>query len=198
MKNLKNIEKLTDAFASLPGIGKKTAERLAYSLVEMKSEDVNTFAETLTTAKKEIKHCPICGLYTEDEICDICNDKTRDQSKIIVVAYPKDAYAFEKLETYNGLYHVLGGVFSAIKGVGMSDLNIDSLIKRVNQGKIKEVIIATNPTIEGETTALYVHKLLENKNVNVSRLAYGLPAGGSLEYADALTLSKALEGRKKL
>ncbi len=198
MKELKSINNLIDAFKLLPGVGHKSAEKMAYSVLDMSPENVQNFSNALLEVKKNIHHCPICGVFTEDNVCEICSNESRDKSKIIVVSYPKDVNAFEKLGTYNGLYHVLNGVLSAINGVSVDDLNISSLLDRISEGKVKEVIIATNPTTEGETTALYLAKILENFNVNVSRLAYGLPMGGHLEYADSLTLSKALEGRKKI
>lgn len=198
MKELKSINNLIDAFKQLPGVGHKSAEKMAYSVLDMSPESVENFSNALLEVKKNIHHCPICGVFTEDEICEICSNEGRDKSKIVVVSYPKDVNAFEKLGTYNGLYHVLNGVLSAINGVSVDDLNISSLLDRISEGNIEEVIIATNPTTEGETTALYLAKILENSNVNVSRLAYGLPMGGHLEYADSLTLSKALEGRKKI
>ena len=198
MKELKSITKLTDSFARLPGVGHKSAEKMAYSVLDMSDEDIMVFADALTSVKKAIHKCPICGSLTEDDICEICKDDTRDKQSIIVVSYPKDVVAFEKLNTYKGKYHVLGGALSAVNGVGIEDLNIDSLFKRIKDNEVKEIIIATNPTLEGETTALYLAKLLEKFDVNVTRLAYGLPMGGHLEYADSLTLSKALEGRKKI
>ena len=198
MKELKSIQKLTDAFARLPGVGHKSAEKMAYSVLEMDEEVVSTFSDALLEVKRNIHHCPKCGNYTEDEYCEICTNENRDKTKIIVVSYPRDINAFEKIKSFDGVYHVLGGVLSAVNGVGINDLNIDSLFKRIEEDDIKEVILATNPTTEGETTALYLAKLLEGKNVNVSRLAYGLPMGGYLEYADSLTLSRALEGRKKI
>lgn len=198
MKELKSVNNLIDAFKLLPGVGHKSAEKMAYSVLDMSPENVQNFSNALLEVKKNIHHCPICGVFTEDNVCEICSNESRDKSKIIVVSYPKDVNAFEKLGTYNGLYHVLNGVLSAINGVAVDDLNISSLLDRISEGNVKEVIIATNPTTEGETTALYLAKILENFNVNVSRLAYGLPMGGHLEYADSLTLSKALEGRKKI
>lgn len=198
MKELKSIEKLTDSFSRLPGVGHKSAEKMAYSVLEMNDEDVELFSSALKEAKRAVHKCPICGALTEDDICEICADEARDKTKIIVVSYPKDVVAFEKLNSYNGKYHVLGGALSAINGVGIEDLNIDTLLKRIKEDGVKEVIIATNPTTEGETTALYLAKILENFDVSLTRLAYGLPMGGHLEYADALTLSKALEGRKKI
>ena len=198
MKDLKSINKLIDAFARLPGVGHKSAEKMAYSVLDMDEETVDVFCDALKDVKQKIHHCPICGTFTEDDICEICSDSSRDKSKIVVVSYPKDVNAFEKLGTYKGQYHVLGGVLSAVNGVGVEDLNIESLIKRIKEDKVQEIIIATNPTTEGETTALYLAKILEDLNINISRLAYGLPMGGHLEYADSLTLSKALEGRKKI
>ena len=198
MKELKSVAKLVDSFAKLPGVGHKSAEKMAYSVLEMQDEDVEMFSDALKELKRNVHHCPICGNYTEDDVCEICQDENRDKTKIIVVSYPKDVASFERLGVYNGRYHVLGGVLSAVNGVGINDLNIVDLEKRIKEDKVQEIIIATNPTTEGETTALYLAKILENKNVNVTRLAYGLPMGGHLEYADSLTLSKALEGRKKI
>lgn len=198
MKELKSVERLIDSFAKLPGVGHKSAEKMAYSVLNMKIDDISEFSNALTNVKNKVHHCPICGSYTENEICDICSDNSRNHQQIIVVSYSKDVIAFENLNTFSGVYHVLNGVISAVNGVGINDLNIPSLLKRINDENIKEVIIATNPTTEGETTALYLAKILETKNIIVSRLAYGLPMGGHLEYADALTLGKALEGRKKI
>lgn len=198
MKELKSVTKLVDSFSKLPGVGHKSAEKMAYSVLEMQEEDVEMFSDALKELKRNVHHCPICGNYTEDDVCEICQDENRDKTKIIVVSYPKDVASFERLGIYNGRYHVLGGVLSAVNGVGINDLNIVDLEKRIKDDGVQEIIIATNPTTEGETTALYLAKILENKNVNVTRLAYGLPMGGHLEYADSLTLSKALEGRKKI
>ena len=198
MKELKSVTKLIESFSRLPGVGHKSAEKMAYSVLEMADEDVEMFSEALVELKRNVHHCPICGTYTEDEVCEICSDENRDKTKIIVVSYPKDVASFEKLGVYNGRYHVLGGVLSAVNGVGINDLNIAGLEKRIKKDGVQEIIIATNPTTEGETTALYLARILEKDNVNVTRLAYGLPMGGHLEYADSLTLSKALEGRKKI
>ena len=198
MKELKSITKLIESFSRLPGVGHRSAEKMAYSVLEMADEDVEMFSDALRELKRNVHHCPICGAYTEDDICEICADVGRDKTKIIVVSYPKDAASFEKLGVYNGRYHVLGGVLSAVNGVGISDLHISDLENRIKEDGVEEIIIATNPTTEGETTALYLAKILEKQNVNVTRLAYGLPMGGHLEYADSLTLSKALEGRKKI
>ena len=198
MDKLKSIEKLTDAFSKLPGVGHKSAEKMAYSVLELSDEDVNEFSDALKDAKSKVHKCPNCGILTEGELCDICRDEGRSKERTIVVSYPKDVMGFEKLGTYNGVYHVLGGTLSAVNGVGIEDLTITSLLERIERDHVKEIILATNPTIDGETTALYIAKLLEGKDIEVSRLAYGLPMGGHLEYADSLTLSKALEGRKKI
>ena len=198
MKELKSITKLTDSFQRLPGIGHKTAEKMAYQVLEMNDDTVEYFSNALKEVKANIHHCPICGAYTENDICEVCADESRDKTKILVVSYPKDVIAFEKIGSFNGVYHVLGGVLSSVSGVGIDDLNISSLFERAKEQNVSEIIIATNPTTEGETTALYLAKILENTNIKVTRIAYGLPLGGHLEYADALTLSKALEGRKKI
>ena len=198
MEKLKSVEKLTDSFAKLPGVGHKSAEKMAYSVLEMSDEDVELFSNTLKEVKSKVHKCPICGILTEKDVCEICSDASRKKDKIIVVSYPKDVLGFEKLGTYDGVYHVLGGALSSVNGIGIEDLAISPLLERIEKDNVKEIILATNPTIDGETTALYIAKLLEGKDVNVSRLAYGLPMGGHLEYADSLTLSKALEGRKKI
>jgi recombination protein RecR len=196
--DLKALVRLQESLAKLPSIGKKSAERMAFAMLEMEDEDLNEFADAIKDLKTKIHQCPICGNITEDDECYICKDDSRDRETILVVSSPKDVIAFENAEGYHGLYHVLGGTISISKGKGIEDLNIASLLKRVECDNIKEVIIATNPTVDGETTALYLAKLLENKGVNVTRLAYGLPMGGNLDYADALTLAKAIEGRRKI
>ena len=198
MKELKSFKRVVDSFKRLPSVGLKSAERMAYSLLTMDKEDIEEFAASLIELKDKIHPCPICGVYTEDEICEICQDSTRDQSTLIVFSYEKDVAAFERSDSLHGLYHVLNGVLSAVNGVGINDLRIDSLLERVSKGEIKEVILATNPTIEGETTALFLAKLLESYDVKVTRLAYGMPMGGHLDYADELTIEKALQGRTKL
>ena len=198
MKELKSISKLVDSFQRLPGIGHKTAEKMAYQVLEMKDENVEYFSNALKEVKANIHHCPICGAYTEDEVCDVCSNELRDKTKILVVSYPKDVIAFEKIGSFDGVYHVLNGALSSINGVTVNDLNIEKLFHRIKDQKVEEVIIATNPNTEGETTALYLAKILQNTGVKITRIAYGLPLGGHLEYADALTLSKALEGRNKI
>ena len=198
MSDLKALVRLQESLAKLPSVGKKSAERMAYAMLEMDDEDLKEFSDAIRELKEKIHYCPVCGNITEDEQCEICQDENRDRTTLMVVSSPKDVMAFENAEGYRGLYHVLGGTISLSKGKGIEDLNIPSLLKRVDSGEIKEIIIATNPTVDGETTALYLAKLLENKNVNVTRLAYGLPMGGNLDYADALTLAKAIEGRRKI
>lgn len=196
--DLKALVRLQESLSKLPSIGKKSAERMAFAMLEMEDEDLNEFADAIKELKTKIHICPICGNITEDDECYVCKDDSRDRETILVVSSPKDVIAFENAEGYHGLYHVLGGTISISKGKGIEDLNISSLLKRVEENNIKEVIIATNPTVDGETTALYLAKLLENKGANVTRLAYGLPMGGNLDYADALTLAKAIEGRRKI
>ena len=198
MKELNSIAKLTDSFQRLPGIGHKTAEKMAYQILEMKDENVEYFANALREVKTKIHHCPVCGAYTEDDLCDICANDMRDKTKIMVVAYPKDVIAFEKIGVYDGVYHVLGGVLSSINGITINELNITSLFDRIKSQNVSEIIVATPPNTEGETTALYLARVLQNTGVSVTRIAYGLPLGGHLEYADALTLTKALEGRNKI
>ena len=198
MKELNSIAKLTDSFQRLPGIGHKTAEKMAYQILEMKDENVEYFANALKDVKAKIHHCPICGSYTEDDLCEVCANEMRDKTKIMVVAYPKDVIAFEKIGAFDGVYHVLGGVLSSVNGITTSDLNISSLFDRIKTQNASEIIVATPPNTEGETTALYLARVLGETGVIVTRIAYGLPLGGHLEYADALTLTKALEGRNKI
>lgn len=198
MEKLAALTRLEDSLSKLPSIGKKSAERLAYALLDMSDDDINEFAHALSELKTNIHHCSICGNLSENEICDVCKDESRDTSTLLVVSYPKDIIAFENSEGYHGLYHVLNGVISPSKGINLDNLNYASLISRLEEGHIKEVILATNPTIEGETTALYLAKKLEPYNVNVTRLAYGLQMGGNLDYTDSITLGKAIEGRRKI
>ncbi len=198
MKELPSIIALTESFAKLPGVGVKTAERMAYAVLNMDKDDRAMFSKSINNVGDKVHRCPICGLYTEDDECEICSSNSRDRSILCVIAEPKDAYAIEKTQSYFGLYHVLGGLINASRGIGPNDIALDSLLERVRNGNIKEVIIATSATIEGQTTALFIAKILEPLNVSVTRLATGLPAGGSLDYADSLTLTRAFEGRKKL
>ncbi len=198
MRELNSFQNLVEAFRRLPSIGQKSAERMAYAIIEMNDDDVDFFASSLKEVKKKIHPCKRCGIYCESSLCEICQDENRDQHTLVVVSYEKDVQAFEKIDGFRGIYHVLNGVLSAVKGIGVQDLRIDSLLKRLETEDIHEIIIATSPTIEGETTALFIAKLLEKYPIQITRLAYGLPMGGHLDYADSLTLSKAIEGRTKL
>lgn len=198
MNYTKSFEELIEALKKLPGVGYKSAERMAYQILEMNSFDANEFSKALMDAKTKIHKCKVCGCLTEDDLCEVCSDSKRDQTTICVVTYPKDVYAIDKTNSYNGLYHVLNGVISPANGIGPSDLTINELLKRVAKGSVKEVILATNPTAEGETTALYISKMLEKYNVIVSRIAYGVPLGANLDYTDEFTILKALEGRRKI
>lgn len=192
-----SIEKLIESFKLLPSVGQKTAERYAMAILEMSKENVDDFIGALEKATTEIKRCSICGNLTEKEHCEICDDPKRDKSTICVVQQPKDLIAIEKTGSYNGLYHVLYGAISPIKGILPEDLNMQSLFERIN-GDIREVIIATNPTMEGDTTALYLNKVLKKyPELTITRLANGLPMGGNLDYADEVTLTRAFTGRVK-
>ncbi|MEG1474281.1 MAG: recombination mediator RecR [Longicatena sp.] len=193
----KKFEALVECFRRLPGVGLKTAERYAFETIEWNKETIDTFIKSLDDVKEGLKKCSICGNLSEHDICDICKDGTRDKKTVCVVQSAKDVIAMEKTREYSGVYHVLNGVISTSKGVLPEDINIASLLTRVNE-ETKEIIIATNPTVEGETTALYLSKLLERYNVPVTRIAHGLPMGGHLDYADELTLIKAIEGRKQM
>lgn len=198
MKTLNSIEHLINSLHKLPGVGKKGAERMAYALLEKEKDELLDFANALQEVSSTIKKCPVCGIYTEDEICSICADENRDDSTLMVVSYFKDVLAFEANNSFNGKYHILDGAISTSKGITIDDLNVENLYKRLSEGKIKEVILATNPNLDGETTALYLAKKLEKFDVTITRLAYGLQIGGALDYTDSLTLSKALEGRRKI
>lgn len=191
------FQDLVDCFKRLPGIGSKSAERLTYYVLSMEKDYVNDFSKAIGNIQDKIHYCKKCGHICEGEICDICMDHDRDQSVICVVEESKDVFAMEKIKEYNGVYHVLHGTMSIMDGKTMDDLNIDSLFERLDDS-IKEVIIATNPTRDGETTALYLAKLLAKRNINTSRIANGLPIGSNIDYADELTLLKSLEGRKKI
>ncbi|MBR7164538.1 MAG: recombination protein RecR [Clostridia bacterium] len=192
------IARLIEEFAKMPGIGKRTAERLAYNVLKLPKEEVASFAEALTGAKEKIIFCPVCQSLTEKVPCDICADSRRDQSLICVVEKPKDVVKIEKTREYKGTYHVLHGVISPMDGVGPDDIRIKELLTRVTEGNIKEIIMATNPNLEGEATAMYIAKLLSPFEVKVTRLAHGIPVGGDLEYADEVTLTRALEGRHEI
>lgn len=198
MEKLKALVRLEESLAKLPSVGRRSAERMAYAMLNMDDEDLQEFSDAVLNLKKSIHVCPICGFLSEEETCTICQDEDREKDVLMVVSYPKDVIAFENAESYHGLYHVLNGVISLNKGATIEDLNVNSLLERLNNNHFKEVIIATNPTIEGETTALYLAKIIENKVEKITRLAYGLQMGGNLDYTDALTLAKAVEGRRKI
>ncbi len=198
MKELPSLTLLIDSYSKLPGVGQKSAERMAYATLNMSEENRLQFSHALIDIGSKIHKCPICGVYKEGDECPFCDDPSRDHETIVVVAEYKDVLAIERMNSYHGLYHVLGGLISASKGVGSDEIAIDSLLHRIDNEKTKEVIIAISPTLDGQTTGLFIAKLLESKNVLVTRLGYGLPMGANLDYADALTLSKAFEGRRKI
>ncbi|MBD5384667.1 MAG: recombination protein RecR [Ruminococcaceae bacterium] len=185
-----------EQFARLPGIGIKTAQRLAYYMLNLPVGEVEDFAENIVKARKSVQLCKCCQNFTEREICELCDDDNRDRSVVCVVESPKDVSAFERAGGYDGLYHVLHGLLSPMDGIGAEDLKIKELISRL--GDVKEVIMATNPTVEGEATAMYIGRLIKPMGIKVTRLAYGLPAGSALEFADDVTLVKALENRNEL
>ncbi len=189
---------LTEQFAKLPGIGMKSAARLAYHVMSMNPADVETFAQALLNARRTVHYCRCCENLTDKELCPVCEDDARDKSVICVVETPKDISAFERTGEYKGVYHVLHGLISPLKNVLPDDLKIRSLVARVQKGGINEVIMATNPTVEGDATAAYISQLLKPLGVKVTRLAFGLPVGGMLEYADEVTLYKALENRNTM
>lgn len=198
MKYPTTIANLIECFKKLPGIGEKTAERYALSVLEMDDEVINLFTNSLGSLKTNIKRCKKCYNLTEEDYCFICNDKTRDNTTICVVEEPKNIMSFEKAGTYFGLYHVLDGLISPLDGINPEDININSLLKRIETGKVKEVIIAVKPCIEGETTSLYITKKLEGKNIKVSKIAYGIPLGADMGYIDPLTLEISLENRQQI
>lgn len=193
----KKFETLVECYRHLPGVGLKTAERYAFQTLEWDEETIENFAKSIMDVKDGIQKCSICGNLSEDEKCEVCKDSSRNQGLICVVQSAKDVIAMEKTKEFPGVYHVLNGVISTSKGILPEDINIASLLERIDENT-KEIIIATNPTVEGETTALYLSKLLEKYPVTVTRIAHGLPMGGHLDYADELTLIKAIEGRKKM
>lgn len=192
------ISKLIDSFMKLPGIGPKTAQRLAFYVLNMKEDDVVNFSRSLMEVKRDLQFCSICGHITDIDPCYICQDKNRDRSIVCVVQDTKDVIAMEKMREYQGLYHVLHGAISPMDGIGPEDINVATLIERLKDDQIKEIILATNPNIEGESTAMYISRLVKPIGVKITRLAHGLPVGGDLEYADEVTLSKAIEYRTEL
>lgn len=192
------LQNLSDQFARLPGIGGKTAQRLAFHVLSLPLEEAEEFAQAIVQAKQEVHTCPQCQNLTDRELCPICDDDTRDASTICVVEEPKDVIAMERSREYRGVYHVLHGVISPLNHVTQDDIRIKELLRRVSTGNVKEVIMATNPDTEGEATAMYISRLLRPMEVKVTRLAYGIPVGSQLEYADEVTLSRALEGRQEI
>ena len=192
------LQELADQFARLPGIGGKTAQRLAFHVLSLPYEEAESFAAAILAAKKEVHTCPCCQNLTDRELCPLCDDDMRDKGVICVVAEPKDVIAMERSREFNGVYHVLHGVISPLNHVTQDDLKIRQLLKRVASGQVREVIMATNPDTEGEATAMYISRLLRPMEVKVTRLAYGVPVGSQLEYADEVTLSRALEGRQEI
>lgn len=192
------IKNLINCFKKLPGIGEKNAERLALSILNMNDEDINLFSTSLVDMKKKVKRCSICHYYSEEDVCAICSDKNRDASIICVVETPKNVALFEKMGSYKGKYHVLDGLISPLDGVNPEDININSLIERIQKEKINEVIIAVKPTIEGETTSLYISKILQGLDVKITKIAHGIPLGTDMEYIDSMTLELALADRSEI
>lgn len=189
------LEKIIKGLSRLPGIGRKSAARIAYWLLKSDPNIARQLAEQLQTLHSSIKKCSVCGNYTEQDPCAICSNPNRDHSLICVVENPQDVQTIEETREYDGLYHVLGGAISPMNGIGAEDLTIGRLMQRVSDKRVREVILATNPTVEGDTTALYLQRMLKDRGISVSRLASGLPVGGDLEYADRMTLARSLKGR---
>lgn len=192
------IAKLINSFTKLPGIGAKTAARLAFYVLDMKESDVTEFAQSLIQVKRDLRFCPTCGNITDSELCVICSDQSRDSKTVLVVEDARDVMSMERMHEYHGLYHVLHGVLSPMEGTGPEDLNIPSLLRRLQETEIEEVIVATNATAEGEATAMYLARLLKPAGIKVTRLAHGLAVGSDIEYADEMTLFRAIEGRREL
>ncbi|MCI5524027.1 MAG: recombination mediator RecR [Spirochaetia bacterium] len=192
------LDEVTESFSRLPGIGKKSAARIANHLLKTDQSFLNRFASQIQTLQQKIKPCSICGSWTENDPCPICSDTSRERNTICVVEQPQDVATIENSHEYKGLFHVLGGVINPLEGIGPNQIRLASLVERVKTENIQEVILATNPTIEGDTTALYIQRLLAESNVKITRLASGLPVGGDLEYADKLTLARSFRGRISL
>lgn len=190
------IGRLINEFSKLPGVGMKTAQRYAYKIVNMDKAEAEAFADAIINVKKNVKYCKICGNFSEDDICDVCKNRSADI--ICVVKEPKDVIAIEKLNEFNGVYHVLHGTISPLEGIGPNDINIKGLLERIGNGGVKEVILATNPDVEGEATAMYITNLIKPLGIKVSRIAHGIPVGTDLEYADEVSLARAFVDRKTL
>ena len=197
-EQIEALQKLSEQFARLPGIGRKSAMRLAFSILELSDEEAQNFANTIIEAKEKVHLCPVCQSLTDKEVCSVCNDLSRDKSTIMVLEDTKAVLSMEKVREYRGLYHVLHGVISPMNGVTPDKLKIKELLSRIADEQVKEIIIATNPTVEGEATAMYLSRLLKPFEIKITRLAYGIPVGSDLEYADEVTLTRALEGRRSL
>ena len=193
--NLVSLQKLIEQFERLPGIGSKSAQRLAYYVLNLGDSEVKDFADAIIEAHEKIKYCEVCCNFSEEELCPICKNVKRDRSVICVVETPRDAMALEETNEYRGMYHVLHGVISPLDGKGPDDITIKQLLKRVNEEDVSEIIMATNATVEGEATAMYISRLLKPLGIRITRLAYGIPVGGDLEYTDGMTLVRALTGR---
>ena len=196
--NIVPLNELIKQFSRLPGIGKKTAQRLAYSILEQPPERAREFADALVNAREKIHFCSVCQSLTDLDVCQICSDPHRDKSIICYLEYPREDMAFERTREFGGVYHVLHGVISPLDNIGPDKLRIKELMARLGDGTVKEIIMATNPTVEGEATASYISRLVKPMNIKVTRLAYGIPVGGDLEYADEYTLARALEGRNEI
>lgn len=196
--NVASLARLIEQFERMPGIGHKSAQRLAFYVLNMKKSEAEAFSKAILDAHEKIKKCSVCCNLAEDELCPICKSNNRDQSVVCVVEDPRDVLAFERTHEFSGTYHVLHGVISPMNAIGPEDITIKELLARIADGKIEEVIMATNPTVEGEATAMYISRLLKPMGITVSRLAYGVPVGAELEYADEVTLTRALEGRRTL
>lgn len=193
------LNKLINELSKLPGIGGKTAQRLAFHILSLADSEANSLAESIVEAKKSLRYCSVCGNLTDQDPCLICSDANRDKTTICVVETPQDVMAMERIREYNGLYHVLHGAISPVEGIGPNDINLKSLITRLQgNSEVKEIIIATNPNIEGEATAMYISRLIKPSGIKVTRIAHGIPVGGDLEYADEVTLLKAMEGRREI
>jgi len=192
------VAKLIEEFEKLPGIGHKTAQRLAFHVLNMSQEKAERLANAISEAKLKTKSCSVCGNLTDSDVCSLCSSENRDRSLICVVEDPRDVVAMEKIREFKGLYHVLHGAISPMQGIGPEDIRIKELLERISEGNVKEVIIATNPNIEGEATAMYISRLVKPLGINTTRIAHGIPVGGDLEYADEVTLAKALEGRREI
>lgn len=198
MKYPRTLQNLIECFQKLPGIGEKTAERLALSTLKLDQEVINVFSESLKDTKIKIKKCSICNNYSEEDTCEICKDSSREQDVLCVVEDPKNVIMFEKIGTFNGKYHVINGLISPLDGINPEDIHIPQLLERIKKEGIKEVILAVKPSVEGETTSLYISKMLANTDVLVSKIAHGVPLGADIDYVDSLTLELALENRKKI